>query len=204
MIAQVIAPSAVELTLNDCFQHHMLLKWEHHLPVEPAWNRVKVARVLNAPQVVVHNYSKMDYSDLPEEIINEVKQIYTDAVIDHAMNPRNVGEMDNPDGFASTSGPCGDVMEMWIRVHKSVIQEARFWTSGCASTIAAGSITAEMATGKSIVEVQRISPQAILGALGGLPDENRECAIIAANTLKSAVTNYLDLQREPWKKAYKR
>ena len=139
-----------------------------------------------------------------EEILAEVRKVYSEEVVDHAMNPRNVGEMDNPDGFASTFGPCGDVMEMWIRVRSNVIEEARFWTSGCASTIAAGSITAEMATGMSLPEVQRMNAEKILIALGGLPEENKECAIMAAKTLKGAVKDYLDLQREPWKKAYNR
>lgn len=204
MIVHLIALSAVETALNGCFQHHTLSEWAYHLPVGLAWNPVKVVRALNVPQVVAHNYSKMDCGDLPKEIINEVRQVYTDTVIDHAMNPRNVGEMESPDGFASITGPCGDVMEMWIRVRRSVIEEARFWTSGCASTIAAGSITAEMATGMSLPEVQRMNAEKILIALGGLPEENKECAIMAANTLKGAVKDYLDLQREPWKKQYKR
>ncbi len=120
------------------------------------------------------------------------------------MNPRNVGEMENADGFAAMTGPCGDLMEMWVRVHDGKVIEARFWTSGCASTIAAGSITAEMVTGMALADVQRINPGKILKVLGGLPEENKECAVMAASTAKGAVRDYLDLQREPWKKAYKK
>ncbi len=138
-----------------------------------------------------------------KDVIDDLKKVFSDIVIDHAMNPRNVGEMANPDGFAETTGPCGDLMEMWIRVRNNKIHEARFWTSGCASTIAAGSITAEMATGMSLAEVQRINPGTVLDALGGLSEENQECAIMAVSTIKSAIKDYLDLQREPWKKAYK-
>ena len=146
----------------------------------------------------------MDSDQVTEDVLDDVRQIYSDDVVDHAMNPRNVGEMDSADGFAATAGPCGDLMEMWVRIRNGKIHEARFWTSGCATTIAAGSITAEMAKGMTLAEVQRINPGKILKALGGLPEENKECAIMAATTIKGAVKDYLDLQREPWKKAYKK
>jgi len=141
---------------------------------------------------------------LPAEVIAEVRAVYSDQVIDHAMNPRHVGEMDDPDGFAAVAGPCGDVMEMWVRVRAGRIKEARFWTSGCATTIAAGSMTAELATGMTLEEAMRINPARILKALGGLPEENRECAVMAARTIRGALTDYLELEREPWRRAYRR
>ncbi len=146
----------------------------------------------------------MGSQNIPDDILGDVRHVYSDTVIDHAMNPRNVGEMDNADGSASMTGPCGDVMEMWIRVCSGQVTEARFWTSGCATTIAAGSVTAEMSTGMTLAEIQRINPGKILDTLGGLPEESQECAVMAASTIKSAVMNYLDLQREPWKKAFRK
>lgn len=141
---------------------------------------------------------------LSEEVIAEVRAVYSDQVIDHAMNPRHVGEIDDPDGFAATAGPCGDVMEMWLRVSGGRIEEARFWTSGCATTIAAGSMTADLATGMTLEEALRINPARILRALGGLPEENRECAVMASRTLRGAVMDYLEIEREPWRRGYRR
>ena len=139
---------------------------------------------------------------LPDEIMAEIRENYSDTLIDHAMNPRNVGEIPDADGHAAITGPCGDLMEMWVRVKNDKIIEARFWTSGCATTIAAGSIAAETATGMSIPDALRLSPGQIIKALDGLPEENKNCALMAADTMKGAVKDYLALKRDPWKKRY--
>lgn len=134
--------------------------------------------------------------------MDEVRKVYSATLIDHAMNPRNVGEISNADGHAQTTGPCGDLMEMWVRVRNENILEARFWTSGCATTIAAGSIAAEMATGMTVPDALRINPAQIIEGLDGLPEENKDCALMAAKTIRSAIKDYLDLKKDPWKKGY--
>jgi len=140
-----------------------------------------------------------------EELIKaEMSKIYSETVIDHSMNPRNVGNMENADGFARVTGPCGDTMEMWLRVNGDTVINASFMTDGCGTTAASGSMVTEIATGKSVIEAQRIGQQDILDALGGLPDESKHCALLAANTLKEAVRDYLEMKREPWKKAYRK
>jgi len=139
-----------------------------------------------------------------ELMIAEMRKVYTEAVVDHAMNPRNLGSMTYADGFAKVTGPCGDTMEVWISVKNDIINGASFTTDGCSTTIAAGSVVTELARGKNIRQAQRISQKDVLEALGGLPDESKHCALLASNTLKKAVKDYLAFENEPWKRAYKK
>jgi len=134
----------------------------------------------------------------------EMRKVYSETVIDHSLDPRNVGDMENADGFAKVTGPCGDTMEMWLRVKNGTISDASFMTDGCGTTMAAGSMVTEMAKGKSVSQAKKISQQDVLSALGGLPEESEHCALLATNTLKTAVRDYLALKKEPWKRAYKR
>ena len=145
-----------------------------------------------------------ELDDLQAMVMADARQIYSETVIDHAMNPRNLGEMADNDGFARVTGPCGDTMEMWLKVTDGMIIQATFYTDGCGTSIASGSMVTEMAKGKSIIEAQKISQQNVLDALGGLPDESEHCALLAANTLKAAIRDYIAMKREPWKRAYRK
>lgn len=145
-----------------------------------------------------------EFDKLEEDIMTVMRSIYTQTVIDHAMSPRNVGNLKDSDGFASVTGPCGDTMEMWLRVRDSAIKEATFWTDGCGTTIAAGSMVTELAKGKTVNEALRITQQDVLDALGDLPQDSVHCALLAANTLKEAISDYMAWKREPWKRAYRR
>jgi nitrogen fixation NifU-like protein len=141
---------------------------------------------------------------IAEELEEELWTGYTEVVIDHAQNPRNVGSIENADGVAMVTGPCGDTMEIWLRVREEVIKEATFWTDGCGTTIATGSMVTEMAKGKTIGEAMKISQKDVLDSLGGLPEESQHCALLAANTLKEAVKDYVTYRNEPWKRAYQK
>ena len=134
----------------------------------------------------------------------EMRKVYSETAIDHAMNPRNIGGMDSADGFATITGPCGDTMRICLRVKNDVILEAAFTTDGCGPSIASGSMVTELAKGKNAIQAQRISQQDVLSALGGLPEESEHCALLAANTLKEAVRDYLAFRNEPWKRAYRK
>ena len=139
-----------------------------------------------------------------EELIKaEMRKIYSEAVVEHSMNPRNLGDLEDADGFARVTGPCGDTMSIWLKVNGDTIINTSFVTDGCGTTIASGSMVTEMAKGKSVGET-KISHQDVLDALGGLPDESEHCALLAANTLKEAIRDYLAMQREPWRKAYRK
>jgi len=140
-----------------------------------------------------------------EELIKaEMRKVYSETAIDHAMNPRNLGDMEDADGFAKVTGPCGDTMEIWLRVKNGTIAEANFLTDGCGTSIASGSMVTEMVKGKAVPQAQRISQHDVLSALGGLPEESKHCALLAANTLRAAIRDYLAMKKEPWKKTYRK
>ena len=142
-----------------------------------------------------------EYEDL---IAAKMRELYSGEAIDHILHPRNLGDMKDADAFGSITGPCGDTMEVWLKVSGGVVIAASFATDGCAATISTGSMVTELVKGKTIGEVLRISQQDILGALGGLPEGNRHCALLAADTLKKAAKDYLSFQKEPWKRAYRK
>ncbi len=140
-----------------------------------------------------------------EQLIKaEMRKVYSETTIDHAMNPRNVGDMEDAEGFAKVTGPCSDTMQMWLRVNNGTIADATFMTDGCGTSIASGSMVTEMVKGKTISEARKVSQQDVLSALGGLPEESEHCALLAANTLKAAIRDYLAMKREPWKRAYRK
>ena len=139
-----------------------------------------------------------------EELIKEeMRKVYSEIAIGHAMDPRNVGNMESADGFAKITGPCGDTMEVWLKVSNETIIEATFMTDGCGTSIASGSMVTEMAKEKSIIEARKIDQQDVLSALDGLPEESQHCALLAANTLKAAIRDYLAMKKEPWKRTYR-
>jgi len=145
-----------------------------------------------------------EWDKIAEEIQKEAWAGYSEAVIDHAQNPRNVGSIENADGVAKITGPCGDTMEIWLRVRAEVIREATFWTDGCGTSLASGSIVTELAKGKTIREAMRITQKDVLDALGGLPKESEHCALLAANTLREAIKDYGAYKNEFWKRAYQK
>ena len=145
-----------------------------------------------------------DLDKMLEKMQKELWADYTETVIEHAQHPRNVGRIPNANGFASVTGPCGDTMELWLKVIDGKIREAKFLTDGCGPSIAAGSMVTELARGKGIAEVSKIAQQDVLDALGGMPEDSVHCALLAANTLKEAIKDYRAFRNEPWKRAYRK
>jgi nitrogen fixation NifU-like protein len=145
-----------------------------------------------------------EFDEMVEELQKEMLAGYSRVVIDHAQNPRNVGSIQDADGFASVTGPCGDTMEIWLKVKDDTIAKASFFTDGCGTTVAAGSMITEMAKGKTLSLAQKINQQDVLEALGGLPEESQHCALLAANTLKEAIRDYLAMKKESWKRTYRK
>jgi nitrogen fixation NifU-like protein len=140
-----------------------------------------------------------------EELIKqEMRKTYSEAVVEHSMDPRNLGELEDANGFARVTGPCGDTMSMWLKVNGGIIINASFLTDGCGTTIASGSMVTEMVKGKSISEAQKTTQRDVLDALGGLPQESEHCALLAANTLNAAIRDYIATKQEPWKRAYRK
>ncbi len=117
---------------------------------------------------------------------------YSEQVMDHFRNPRNVGEMENPDGTGHVGNPvCGDIMELYIKVNDDTITDAKFKTFGCGAAIATSSMVTELVKGKSISEALKISNHAVAEALGGLPPVKMHCSALAEEALKSAIDDYL-------------
>ena len=146
----------------------------------------------------------LEPDELQKLIMADMRKIYSEMTIDHAMNPRNLGDMPDADGFGKVTGPCGDMIEIWLKVKDGIVADATFLTDGCGTSVASGSMATQLAKGRSIPEVLKISQQDILKALGGLPEESVHCALLAANTLKEAVRDYITLKNEPWKRAYRK
>jgi nitrogen fixation NifU-like protein len=118
---------------------------------------------------------------------------YSEKVMDHFKNPRNVGEMENPDGIGRVGNPvCGDIMELHIEVKDGTIVDAKFKTFGCGAAIATSSMVTEMVKGKSIKEALKISNKAVVEALDGLPPVKMHCSALAEEALKSAIDDYLN------------
>jgi len=144
-----------------------------------------------------------DFKELEELVIADMRKTYSEVVLDHFLNPRNLGKIPNPDGFARVTGPCGDTMEIWLRVRDGVVSDATFWTDGCGPSIACGSMATELVKGRSIAEALGITQKDVLNSLGGLPEKSLHCAILAADTLREGVRDHLALKNEPWKRAYR-
>ena len=121
---------------------------------------------------------------------------YTDQVMEHFKNPRNVGEIDDPSGRGKVGNPvCGDIMELHIKVDDNgVITDARFKTFGCGAAIASSSMLTELIKGKTIEEVKKLSNETVLDALGGLPPTKVHCSLLAEEALNKAIDDYY--QRE--------
>jgi len=133
-----------------------------------------------------------------------MSKLYSQTVIDHALNPRNVGAIQAAAGYASVTGPCRDTVEIWLNVRNDTIVKASFMTDGCGTTVAAGSTITELVKGKSVNQALKIGQEDVLSALEGLPEESKHCALLAANTLKAAVKDYLAFRNEPWRRTYRR
>ncbi|MBQ1489599.1 MAG: Fe-S cluster assembly scaffold protein NifU [Eubacterium sp.] len=117
--------------------------------------------------------------------------LYNDKVMDHFMNPRNVGEIENADGTGVYGSPvCGDMMQVQIVVEDDVIKDAKFKTFGCGSAIASSSMATEMIIGKTIDEALAISNKTIVDELGGLPAVKLHCSVLADHAIKSAIYDY--------------
>ncbi len=117
-------------------------------------------------------------------------QSFSPTAQDHAKNPRNYGPLDEFDGHARVTGPCGDTMEFWLVVNNGRADAATFITDGCGPSLASGSMATCLANGKSIDEILALRQQDIIVALGGLPKESEHCALLAVNTLQAACADY--------------
>lgn len=119
--------------------------------------------------------------------------VYGEKVMDHFMHPRNVGEIENPDGVGDVGNPvCGDMMSFYIKVKDNRLVDIKFKTFGCGAAIAVSSIVTEMAMGKTLEEAMTITNKLVAQELGGLPQNKLHCSNLGADALHNAIKNYLE------------
>lgn len=118
--------------------------------------------------------------------------MYNETIMDHFRNPRNAGEMPDPDGVGTVGNPaCGDIMTIYIRVKDGIITDIRFKTFGCGAAIASSSFTTELVKGKTLEEAARFTRQDVSDGLGGLPPIKMHCSNLALDALREAIKDYL-------------
>ena len=119
--------------------------------------------------------------------------LYSDKVMDHFQNPRNVGKLDDADGIGEVgNAKCGDIMRMYIKVDNGIITDCKFNTFGCGSAIATSSMATELIKGKPIEEALQLSNKAVVEALDGLPAHKIHCSVLAEEAVRAAVKDYYD------------
>ena len=116
---------------------------------------------------------------------------YSNKVMDHFMNPRNVGEIENADGVGTVGNPvCGDIMKMYLKIENNIIQDAKFKTFGCGAAVATSSMATELIKGKTVDEALDITNRAVAEALDGLPPIKMHCSNLAEQAIKAAIEDY--------------
>lgn len=117
--------------------------------------------------------------------------IYSEKVMDHFANPRNVGELENADGIGEVgNAKCGDIMKMYIKVDGGVISDVKFKTFGCGAAVATSSIATEMIKGKKVEDALKLTNKAVVEALDGLPPAKLHCSVLAEQAMKAAIADY--------------
>lgn len=121
--------------------------------------------------------------------------IYSDKVMDHFANPRNVGEIENADGVGEVgNAKCGDIMKMYIKVDGGIITDVKFKTFGCGAAVATSSMATELIKGKSIDDALKLTNKAVVEALEGLPPVKLHCSVLAEQAIKAAISDYYKKQ----------
>jgi len=116
---------------------------------------------------------------------------YTKIVLDHFLNPRNMGEIEDADGIGTVGdAKCGDIMRLYLDVEDGRIQDVKFKTFGCGAAVASSSVTTELIKGKTIEEALRVTNKKVLEALGGLPDNKIHCSVLAEEAIQAALIDY--------------
>ena len=117
--------------------------------------------------------------------------LYSEKVMDHFRNPRNVGVIENADGVGKVSNAkCGDIMEIYLKIDNDIITDAKFETFGCGSAIASSSMATEMIKGKPVSEAAQLTNKAVTEALDGLPPQKIHCSVLAEEAIKKALDDY--------------
>ena len=133
-----------------------------------------------------------DFVDkLQEQIFDETRKVYGEEVFNRWQNPKFMGRMANASSVGRLTGSCGDRMEIYLRIKDDRIEEATFFTDGCGSSVACGSMVTELVTGKDLDDAAQIGGDTVLQALRALPEEEQHCAYLAAEALQAAIHEWM-------------
>lgn len=135
---------------------------------------------------------------------NEAPSLPPAKALEHMLTPRHLGMLSEPDGQGRIIGPCGDTMEIFLKIDDGVVSKSFFLSDGCEYTIACGDAICELAEMKTVKEAFQINAEKLFDYLEGLPKDHVHCASLAANTMRTALLEYMEKQGEPWKKAYRK
>lgn len=134
-------------------------------------------------------------NDLQNRIFDEAKEAYGEEGFQRWRNPLYNGRMASPDGYARVTGKCGDTMEIYLKFENNRVKDASYVTDGCASSAICGSFAAQLSIGKDPDELAEITGESVIKKIGRLPEEDRHCASLAAETVQEALSNYMSGRR---------
>jgi nitrogen fixation NifU-like protein len=142
--------------------------------------------------------------EIQAEHLRELREHYSDKIIQHWQNPHCLGPIENADGYAKLSNSCGEQVEFWLKIAKDRVVVASFLCDGCRCTIACASAAAALAENCDVSLLTEITPEKIDADLKGLPPDEKHCAEFIAQALNLALQDYLITRREPWKRKYRK
>lgn len=134
-----------------------------------------------------HELKPDPLDSLQADVDRAMIRVYSPRVLELFRDPQNAGWLEEPCGYGVITGPCGDTMQVWVKLAGSMVERATFWTDGCGSSMVCGSMATILATGRTVESARSIDQAAVLEALGGLPESEQHCALLAANTLQAAL-----------------
>jgi nitrogen fixation protein NifU and related proteins len=142
--------------------------------------------------------------EMDSGLLERLRAVYSETTVEHILRPHNTESIATPDGYAALNTGDGERIRIWLRIRNDIVEETAFWTNGCAATIACGSMCTDLARNKSVTQALAVTAQDIADALTDLPPGNFHCAELAMNALRAALKDFLVVQREPWKKLYRK
>ena len=147
--------------------------------------------------------SDKSQAESQRELLEKALEIYSPAVVERWLKPRNRGHMQHPDGQGRAASDCNDVIQIFLRIRGERITEIAFQSTGCGATLSSASMATELADGRTLEQALRLTAQDISDGLDGLPEHNFHCAELALRALQDAVQDAYRCAREPWKRLYR-
>jgi nitrogen fixation NifU-like protein len=139
-----------------------------------------------------------EFEEFNRLLMEEMRSVYSEKAVDHALHPRNVGNLPDANSFGMATDSHGDSLQLWLRIENDIITGASFFTTGCITIVAAGSAATELVKGMSLTAAGKLTSEDVLKVLGGLPKQTEHCAELAVDALREAVARYTFLKNALW------